>query len=82
MKRATSRKAGRALVCRGRAGGHFCIPPVTGNHSHHAIVPSVEWRDESTQTVDVSDALVEHFQPDDKTRGYATDLRNKPPAEI
>ena len=47
-----------------------------------AIVPAVEWRDESIQTVDVTDALVEHFRPSDKTRGYARDIRNKPPAEI
>jgi hypothetical protein len=47
-----------------------------------AIVPSVEWRDQSVEAVDLTDALVERFRPTDKTRAYAREIRSKPPIDV
>jgi hypothetical protein len=55
------------------------LPEIMSKAGVAAIVPSVAFHDATVEVVDVTDALVDHFEPTDETRKIIVDLLKRPP---
>jgi hypothetical protein len=55
------------------------LPEIAKKAGVTAIVPQVNYQDPSIEVVDVTDALVDYYQPDAKTAKMIKELRAKPP---
>jgi hypothetical protein len=55
------------------------LPDIAQKAGVTAIVPQVNYQDPAIEVVDVTDALVAHYKPDEKTLKFIKDLKSKPP---
>ena len=61
------------------AGMKESLPGIAQKASVSAIVPEVSYHDPAVEVVDVTDALVQHFKPTDKTQAMIKDIVKHPP---
>lgn len=59
------------------------LPQVAQDSRVIAIVRQADWRDDGqVELIDVTDRLVQCFNPDEKTQKIIADLRNRPPVDL
>jgi len=61
------------------AGMKDALPDIARKAGVSALVPEVSYHDPAVDVVDVTDAMVQHFKPTDKTLGMITEMKKHPP---
>lgn len=58
------------------------LPEIAKRKAVVAIMPSVDWKGEGVELVDVTEELVKEFSPDEKTLRYIRQMKGKTPIPI